>query len=200
MRARPEIAAPRRRDDLRRHAENATARRPSAFSSRLPRDRGPAGAPTLPAASRSRARRMPSMSPGRRLPDADLDERADDRAHHLPAERGRRGSRSAARRRRRRSSATRARAARVVEPSGRLRQNAAKSCSPTNGSAPSRSARRSSGSATHHAYRAQERVGHGPVDDRVAVRRATAPSGGRRTPASTSSHDAHHDLGPEHRR
>ena len=72
-----------------------------------------------------------------------------------------RGSRSAARRRLRRPSATRTRGASSDEPSGPLRQNDAKSCSPTNGSAASRSARRSSGSGTHHANRSRNGSGTG---------------------------------------
>ena len=121
------------------------------------------------------------MSPGRRLPGADLHERADDRAHHLPAERV--GADLVAQHavalvdpR-----ATRARGASVDEPSGPLRQNDAKSCSPTNGSAPSRSARRSSGVGHPPREAIAERIGHRPVEDRVAVRAAIARRGGRRS-------------------
>ena len=89
---------------------------------------------------------------GPALSVADLDERADDRTNHLPAERPRRGSRSGAHRRRRRAISTSGPAAPSRSFAARpLRQNDAKSCSPTKTSAPSRSSRRSSGSDTHHA-------------------------------------------------
>ena len=48
----------------------------------------------------------------------------------------------------------------VVEPAGPLRQNAAKSCSPTNGSAARRSSERSSGSGDPPRVPREERVGH----------------------------------------
>ena len=91
---------------------------------------------------------------------ADLDERADDRAHHLPAERDRAdlvAQHAVAFVDPRDSCTVRI----VVEPSGPLRQNDAKSCSPTNGSAASRSARRSSGSGTHHVNRSRNGSGTG---------------------------------------
>ena len=79
---------------------------------------------------------------GPALAEADVDHRADDRPHHLPAERRRRGRRSAARRRRGRATRdSKTRRTSDLLPVVGFRQNDAKSCSPTNGSAASRSAR-----------------------------------------------------------
>ena len=128
--------------------------------------------------------------------DADVDERADDRAHHLPAER--RGTDLVAQHAVARVAprASRGRAASVVDPAGPLRQKLAKSCSPRNGSAPRRSNRRSSGSGTHHAWRARNGSGHRPVHDRVAVR---APLRGvpRVEAVVDELRRAHDHLGPE---
>ena len=50
---------------------------------------------------------------------------------------------------------------RTVDAPGGRRQKAAKSCSPTKGSAARRRSDRSSGSGTHHAYRARNGSGSG---------------------------------------
>ena len=125
----------------------------------------------------------PMIVAGPALADADVHHRADDRAHHLPAERV--GADLVAQH-----------AVAEVEPPrlehpprrrltspGPLRQNDEKSCSPTNGSAASRSAARSSGS------RPTTRSGRGTGRARAGSRSCTgtqrhvAPSGARRTPA-----------------
>ena len=91
-----------------------------------------------PAAARSRARRMRQDVTRADLADADVDERADDRPHHLPAERG--GADLVAQHAVAHVAplATSSTRRIVVEPAGPLRQKLAKSCSPRNGSAPSR--------------------------------------------------------------
>ena len=134
---------------------------PQRLSSRLPRGTARAAGRAAPPRCGRAARSIAIISPGPALARA-RPPRACRRSRAPSASRTRwRGSRSAARRRPRRPSATRARAASVDEPSGPLRQNDAKSCSPTNGSAASRSARRSSGSATHHTNRSRNGSGTG---------------------------------------
>ena len=87
----------------------------------------------------------------------------------------------------------------VVEPSGPLRQNDAKSCSPTNGSAASHSARRSSGSGIHHVNRSRNGSGTGRLTivyryrrhvrrvPRVERRRRRARTTARRSRARAST-------------
>ena len=85
-------------------------------SSRRPRARArSAGRPARPRCGR-RCAGSASTSLGRSLPAPDVDERADDRAHHLPAERAWPGCRSAACRRRGRATTESNTRRTVVEP------------------------------------------------------------------------------------
>ena len=177
-----------RRED--RHCGEAalqTLREDGSVSSRLPRGRGPGVARRYrPRRGRARAgcRRT---SPGVSLPDADVDERADDRAHHLPAERG--GADLVAQ-----HAVAEVDPARLEHPPhawssprGPCGRTTAKSCSPTNGSAPRRSSEQ------------VERLGHPPRvpgEERVGRRRGSRSCSGTSRqcaecraskPASTSS-------------
>ena len=84
----------------------------------------------------------------------------------------------------------------VVEPSGPLRQNAAKSCSPRKGSAPRRSRESSISSGTHHAYRARNGSGAGRLTHRVPVRAGLRRVAGVEIRCHRAC-VAHHDLGAQ---
>ena len=167
----------------RRHADARAIRLSSPTSQR----HRPCGGASRPAALRSRARRMPSISPGRSLPDRRR-RRACRRSSAPSASRTRwRGSRSAARRRPRRPTTTRARVRIVVEPSGPLRQKRREVVLADErvGAEPQRAQVERLGDPPREP--GAERIGHRPVHDRVAVRAPPAPSGGRRSRPSTSS-------------
>ena len=173
-------------------SERSTVRYPTSHSDR------PYGGATWPAASRSRATRMPRTSPGERLAEPDVDERADDRAHHLVAERVGPDLEAQVRRVVQRRPAGRQHAPhqrRLGSPSATFgrRQNEVKSCSPISGS--------------HAACIAQtgQRLGHEPGppgEQRVRRRRrstrrsgsaATSPRSGRRSRRRPTSAVAHGD-------
>ena len=79
----PRLTRAGRASHPRREVRRST---PVRWRSRRPEAQALGGA-TRPAWARSPARRIRSMSPGRRRPAPDVDDRADDRADHLPAER-----------------------------------------------------------------------------------------------------------------
>ena len=201
-RARDDPADKLDRDEGRRSRPRPTSNRPAPVqgfvSSRRPRGRArAAGRAGRPRRGRGAARIAEHVA-GPALAEADLDERADDRAHHLPAERARRGSRSAARRRRGRATrlehaAHRRRSLRTLAAERREVVLADERI----GGEPQRAQVERLRDPPREAV--AERIGHRPVDDRVAVPPPLrgVPRVERRGDELARPHD---DLGAEHRR
>ena len=155
---------PRRTGDRARRRRRSVADVPEAQAARRRELTGRA-------AGRGRAAR-PCISPGRRLARPDLHERADDRAHHLPAERV--GADLVAQHAvafvdPARLEHPRASATSPPGPCGRTRRSRAR-----RRTGRPRAAARAGRAARHPPHEAvAERIGHRPVEDRVAVRAAT---------------------------
>ena len=143
------VARPARRHDV--TVPSSVADVPEAQPVRR---REPAGGGTV-----ARAEDAPGCRRAGSCPIADVDERADDRAHHLPAERGGADLVDGACRRRRRATPTRARAAPWSSPPGPCGRSSRSRARRGTDRRASRSRDRSSGSGTHHAYRARNGSG-----------------------------------------